>query len=87
MLKAENEVNATLEELKLGTVWALFSEKWYRVRITSISDGYVEVQSLDYGFRMEKVCYLQLHTSMRQVMKLGLKILRNLLVKKKQRQA
>ena len=61
MLKAENEVNATLEELKLGTVWALFSEKWYRVRITSISDGYVEVQSLDYGFRMEKVCYLQLH--------------------------
>jgi len=43
------EKMARVEEVVVGSVWAVLQEMWYRVRVNAVFHGSVELQSIDYG--------------------------------------
>ena len=40
---------ARVEEVVVGSVWAVLQEMWYRVSVNTVTHGQVELQSIDYG--------------------------------------
>ena len=40
---------ARVEEVVVGSMWAVLQEMWYRVSVNTVTHGQVELQSIDYG--------------------------------------
>jgi hypothetical protein len=46
---AECKKVARVEEVVVGSVWAVLQEMWYRVSVNTVTHGQVELQYIDYG--------------------------------------
>ena len=46
---ADSQQITVVEEVVVGSVWAVLLEMWYRVRVDNLSQGEVVLQSIDYG--------------------------------------